>query len=601
MSESLSPQPSEPVDVSPTAVFDGLDSGVMLLSGEGLILYANMPMQELLKLGEGAIIGQRVGTLLPPDESFLGRSCAEALATRGEAGTVGWDALLDTWIALRTFPATVGIEVHVRAMPEGTEAISPIERIFHDESVVSLDAITVPMHIVDHDGVIHYANQADLQLLGYAREDYVGHSIAEFHVDASAAQEHLRNLRSGAALHNLEVDLRHADGSVRSVQITAGPHASGSAVPYIQCFSHDITISRAAELHDARLAAIVESSDDAIIGKRMDGIIISWNHGAERLYGYTADEAIGQPVTLIMPREMEDEFPSIMLRLARGEQIDHYETVRVDKQGRRIDVSVSIAPIRGQSGRIIGAAAIARDISERRVLEQKQNEFLTMVAHDLRSPLTAVKGYAQLMQRREQYSESAVNAILAQVHQMERLVGDVLEITRLDENRLEIVRADVDLIQLAKGAIGRARDFTGTIRLRLEVPETAMIGHWDEGRLSQVLDNLVTNAVKYAPEGEIVLRLVPHDDHAEVIVKDHGPGIPPENLPYIFDRFYRGTNGSGSSRGVGLGLAITKALVEAHGGTIHVASTVGTGTVFTVSLPWRLADSESSATATLGD
>jgi PAS domain S-box-containing protein len=599
MSESLSPSSSQPVDASPTAVFDRLDSGVMLLSGEGVILYANRAMQELLVVDDGTIVGHRIDTLMPPAKSFLGRACITALATEHETATVGKDTLLDTWIGIRTFPATVGIEVHARAMPDVTEAIPPTELVFKDETVVSLDSITVPMHIVDLNGVIQYANQADLQLLGYSRDDYVGHSITELHVDSAAAQEHLQTLRGGVESHSFEVQLRHADGSVHSIQITAGPHASGTDTPYIQCFSNDVTVSRAAELRDAHLAAIVESSDDAIIGKRMDGVIISWNQGAERLYGYTADEAIGRPVTLIMPDEMEDEFPSIMIRLARGEQIDHYETVRVDKHGRRIDVSVSIAPIRGQSGRIIGAAAIARDISDRRVLERKQNEFLTMVAHDLRSPLTAVKGYAQLMQRREKYSESAVSAILAQVHQMERLVGDVLEITRMDENRLEIARADVDLVELAQGSIGRARDFTGTTRIQLDAPKTAMVGYWDGGRLSQVLDNLITNAVKYAPEGEIVVRLVPHDDHATVMVEDHGPGIPPENLPHIFDRFYRGTNGSNSSRGVGLGLAITKALVEAHGGEIDVESSVGEGTRFTVTLPWRQPASEAPTAATL--
>lgn len=584
---------SEPTDQhldesTPGLTLERLDSALLLLTSEGHVLYASNPMVALLGRRRDEVVGAHVDTILPVAKSFLGRTCVETLASRKATTTFGWDTYLSSWIGVRIHPTANGIEAHVRTMPTGDEDSPPGVEATDEDPAVSLDSITVPMHVVDREGVIRYANQADLDLLGYEQEHYVGRSIADFHVREADARELIDLLRQGEELQDHEVTLRHRNGASRVVLITTGIH-HGDDADLIQCFPRDVTEQRAAEERDARLAAIVQSSDDAIIAKRLDGIITSWNPAAERLYGYTAEEAIGQRVSFIMPDDMEDEFPTIMGRLVRGERIDHYETVRVTKDGRRVHVSISIAPIRNSSGRLVGASAIARDITERRLLEFRQREFLTMVAHDLRSPLTAVKGYTQLMQRRGTYSESALAAILSQVHQMERLIGDVLEITRMDENRFEMHLSDVDLATIARAAVDRAGEIGDTDRIHLDAPEAPMVGHWDEVRLTQILDNLITNAVKYAPTGEITVRLAHFPDHAAIDVRDRGPGIAPEHLPHIFERFYRGPGESVSARGVGLGLAITRALVEVHGGTIEAESALGEGTVFTVTLPWNAA------------
>ncbi|HYH13564.1 MAG TPA: PAS domain S-box protein [Thermomicrobiales bacterium] len=593
------PEASQSIDqYLPDLTFDRLEGGVLLLTRAGRVLYANAPMVTLLGRPRDRVIGAHVDSILPVAESFLGRTCLASLGEMKRTATFGWDAFLGSWIGVRIFPTANGIEAHVRSMPTGNEEAAPPAEPAEEDTAVSLDSIAVPMSVLDREGVIQYANQADLDLLGYERDDYVGRPITDFLLYPATGRDLLDKLRRGEAMSDYEVALRHRSGEPRMVQITTGIHQDDTDIVYIQCFSRDITEQRAAEERDARLAAIVESSDDAIIAKRLDGIITSWNPGAERLYGYTAEEAIGERITLIMPAEMEDEFPSIMSRLARGEHIDHYETVRQAKNGRRIHVSVSIAPIRSSSGKIVGASTIARDISERRILELKQREFLSMVAHDLRSPLTAIKGYAQLMQRREAYSASAVTAILSQVLQMERLVGDVLDITRMDENQFEVDLAEVDLVQIVRTAVSRARDLEETDRVLLEVPNDPLVGMWDQARLAQILDNLLTNATKYAPTGDIAVRLTNQGSCAEIVVQDHGPGIAPEHLPYIFDRFYREPGSGSLARGVGLGLAITKALVEAHGGEISVDSTAGEGTAFTVRLPWDAAEMRSARTDT---
>jgi PAS domain S-box-containing protein len=349
---------------------------------------------------------------------------------------------------------------------------------------------------------------------------------------------------------------------------------------------HDITAERAAEERDARLAAIIHDSDDAIITKRMDGVITSWNPSAARLFGYTAEEAIGQPISMIMPPDMADEFPGIMRRLARGEHIDHYETVRQTKAGHFIDVSVSISPIRNSAGRIVGASDITRDITERRALERKQREFLAMVAHDLRSPLTSIKGFAQLMQRRGSYSSTGIAAILNQVQLIEHLVEDVLEITRLDENRQDVTFAPVDLTALVRAIIDRTQALLPSERIALHAPDGAVEGTWDVLRIEQALGNVLSNAVKYAPTGPIDVTVTPADSHVEITVRDHGRGIAPEDLPRVFERFYRVPGEASNARGVGLGLTITRTLVEAHGGSVAIDSRLGEGTSVMIALPW---------------
>jgi PAS domain S-box-containing protein len=229
-----------------------------------------------------------------------------------------------------------------------------------------IENATIGLHWVGPDGTILWANQAELDLLGYTREEYVGHNIAEFHADGRAIEDILRRLANRETIQNYEARLRCKDGSVKCVLINSNVRWDGDRFVHTRCFTRDITDIKVAEEYRAALAAIVESSDDAILSKNMDGIILSWNKGAERLYGYSPEEVIGRSVSMLMPPEQADDFPKIMSRLRRGEKVDHYETERVRKDGRRLYVSLSVSPMLDASGHVIGASAIARDITERR-------------------------------------------------------------------------------------------------------------------------------------------------------------------------------------------------------------------------------------------
>ncbi len=232
-----------------------------------------------------------------------------------------------------------------------------------------IENATICLHWVGPDGTILWANRAELQLLGYPKEEYFGRNIVDFHVDRPVIDDIMRRLLSKEEISGYEARLRCKDGSIKYVIINSSGLWEGERFLHTRCFTHDITDRKRAEEAQARLAAIVESSDDAIVSKTLDAVITSWNQGAERLFGYRAVEAVGQSITLIIPPERLNEEPAILERLRRGERVDHFETVRVAKDGRRLDISLTISPVRDSNGRIIGASKIARDITARKRAE----------------------------------------------------------------------------------------------------------------------------------------------------------------------------------------------------------------------------------------
>jgi PAS domain S-box-containing protein len=344
----------------------------------------------------------------------------------------------------------------------------------------------------------------------------------------------------------------------------------------------DVSERHRAAIDRQRLAAIVESSDDVIIGKTLDGIVTSWNQAAERLYGYAAEEMIGQSIARIFPPERIDELRDFMERLSRGERISHHDAVRIAKDGRQIDISVSVSPIADAAGRIVGAATIAQDISERKRMEAAQRDFLAMVSHDLRSPLTIIRASAQLLQRRGEYREATVETILAYADRMARLIDDLADVVRLEEGHLPLQRERLDLVGLARDAAA-ATEQSAPQKVRVDAADEPVYGAWDRVRIGQVVENLLGNALKHGgEEGEVVVRVDQRAGEALISVQDFGPGIDPVHMPRLFDRFYRANT---QSSGLGLGLYISRILVEAHGGRIWAESQPGQGSTFTVALP----------------
>lgn len=376
----------------------------------------------------------------------------------------------------------------------------------------------------------------------------------------------------------------------------------------------DITERRKFEEGRLRLAAIVESSDDAIVGKTLEGIITSWNQAAERIFGYSPQEIIGKSVTVLMPPDRVSEEPGIIQRIKRGERIEHYETVRQRKDGTLLHVSLTVSPIKDDHGRIIGASKIARDITDRvrtneeraKLLESERaarleaeristmkDEFLANLSHELRTPLNAILGWSQLLTI-GQMSPDEITAGLQTIERNARaqtqLIEDLLDMNRIISGK---IRLDVQLTNLAKviqAAIDSVRPSAEAkgIRLREILDPLASPVSGDPNRLQQVVWNLLSNAIKFTPKGgkiDVLLQRVA--SHIEVIVHDSGAGIHHEFLPHVFERFRQADSSTTRKHGgLGLGLSIVKQLVELHGGTVRAESGgEGQGATFTVSLP----------------
>ncbi len=238
------------------------------------------------------------------------------------------------------------------------------------------DHAPVGLHWEGPDGVILRVNDAELAILGYSREEYVGHHVSEFHLDEGLTGDITARLRRGEPIVDCEARLRSKDGSVKDVMINANVLLEDGRFVYSRCFTRDITNQKRAQAHFNYLAAIVENSEDAIISTTFDGMIVTWNAGAQRLYGYTAAEVKGRPISLLLPSHQSDELLDIYAQLKRGEWIARYESERVTKRGDKIEVALTLSPIKNAAGGVIGVSAIERDIT---TVKREEDERLKLI------------------------------------------------------------------------------------------------------------------------------------------------------------------------------------------------------------------------------
>jgi PAS domain S-box-containing protein len=339
----------------------------------------------------------------------------------------------------------------------------------------------------------------------------------------------------------------------------------------------------AAQAAEARFRTLFQSVPDAILVADASARLLDANPAAVSLLGRTHEELRTLSVPDIVAAERawtEAEFGRFVqdgvwrseLDLRRGD-------------GTLVPVEAQASAVALPDGTIY--LSVLRDISERRQHDQQRQDFIAMVAHDLKNPLTTMKGYAQLLQRRGAYSERNVATIVSQANRLERLIDDLRDVARIDAGQLALDRAPVDLAALVRTNVEESRALSEAHTIDLETPDEPVIGAWDAGRLAQVIENLLSNAVKYSPDGGAIHVCVTANEHeAQLVVIDEGIGIPPEALARVFERFYRSDTGVAANRkGLGLGLYISKALVEAHGGTIAVEPLSPTGSAFSVTLP----------------
>jgi PAS domain S-box-containing protein len=469
------------------------------------------------------------------------------------------------------------------------------------------------IHWVDLNGRILWANNAELEMLGYSAEEYVDHHIREFHADPAVIGEILQRLSGGETLRNHPADLLAKDGSRRHVLINSNIFRHDDGFVHTQCFTRDVTGLKQAQRAEAFLSTIIESADDAIISKTLDGVITSWNPGAERIFGYSPEEVIGKPITILIPPEQHNEERTILDKLRRGERVEHYETRRRRKDGTIIDISLTVSPVRDGEGRIVGASKIARDITERKRLQAERNrllqqeraarnqaeaanrikdDFLAILSHELRTPLNAVIGWVNILESRKDNDliERATEVIKRNAGIQKRMIEDLLDVARILTGKMVIKTDLVDVRNVVEAALDSVRPAASgkAIRLDTDFQDSLPQIVGDADRLQQVVWNLLSNSIKFTPHsGYVQLRLAHSGSHVEFSVRDTGQGIRREFLPHVFDRFTQGDPSTTRIHGgLGIGLAVVRHVVEAHGGSVHAHSDgEGLGSTFTVRLP----------------
>ncbi|HEX2475823.1 MAG TPA: PAS domain S-box protein [Lacipirellulaceae bacterium] len=606
---------------------------------------------------------------------------------------------------------------------------------------VALNSIGDAVMATDAQGIVLLMNPVAEELTGWKSAEARGRRLNEvFRIINERTRQAVEDpggkvLATGriVGLANHTVLLAR-DGTERPIDDSAAPikNEFGEILGVVLVF-RDATKQRLAQENAERLTAIVEHSNDAIIGKDLQGIITSWNAAAERLYGFTSQEAVGQPISKIVPADRQAELKTIMERLVGGEPIEHLETVRVKRDGTRIDISLTVSPIKNAYGEVVGASKIARDISQRKraqealrisearksaffrsaldciisidhdgrvvefnpaaedtfgyreeeavgkelasliippavreqlrrglahylatgeapvlnrrlemmgwrsdntefpveltvtrvqldgapvftahlrdISERKQlenqlrqyiadlseadrrkDEFLAMLAHELRNPLAAI-GYAmQLLSTSPEQLSLATEITQRQVRQLTHLIDDLLDVSRITTNRIQLRKEAIDAGVVVSRAVGSARSAIEerSQKLAVDISHQQMPLFADPTRIEQVIVNLLVNAAKYTPEGgDISVKAYPENEHVVIKVRDAGVGIPREMLTRVFELFTQvEPTIDRAAGGLGIGLTVVRHLTEMHGGTVSAASEgLGKGSEFSVHLP----------------
>src|SRR5687768_8147799 len=453
------------------------------------------------------------------------------------------------------------------------------------------------------DGCIETWNRSAERMFGYSASEVIGRPIEIIvppEIRAIGENSSLRVLTGQTAKHFETTGLtRDGQRIPISVSLSVVVAPEGQVVGTSRII-RDISEQRTLERETLRLAAIVNSSEDAIVSKDLNGIVQTWNRSAERMFGYSAEEIVGRPIRLIIPEDRQTEEDKVLATIRTGGAVEHFETIRQRKDGTLIEISLSVSPVRARDGTVIGASKIARDISEQRRLARRaeeaarsRDEFLAMLSHELRTPLNAVLGYTRMLRdgrygddRREQ----VIEIIERNARILSQLVSDVLDVSSIVTGKVRLTLQECDVAAPLRAAVDIIRpsaDAKG-VAVRLTMPDEPAKASCDTDRMQQVFWNLLSNAVKFTPRGGVVqATLAAQGDAISITVVDSGIGIRSESLPFLFQRFWQAENvHTRFTGGMGLGLALARHFVELHGGTITAASEgEGHGSTFVVSLP----------------
>jgi PAS domain S-box-containing protein len=600
------------------AIIDSTDDAVIGMNVDGIVTLWNCAAERIFGFSHAEMVGRSTAEIVPAYK----RGEEDDVMARALGGE-----LVDHFETIRVHKSGRPIEMSLTVSPirddsgklvgvshiarDVTERKALDRQAFHLAALVSSsdDAIASK----DLTGTVLSWNQAAERMFGYTAADIVGQSIRLI-IPADRWSEEddvLRSVRAGGRIEHFETLRQRKDGVLIPVSVTVSPIRTDTGeIVGASKIVRDVSERSTMERETRRLAAIVDSSDDAIISKDLNGVVQTWNRAAEQMFGYTPAEMIGRPITTIIPEDRLQEEGDVLGRIRSGMSIGHYETIRRAKDGTLVPISLTVSPICDRHGRVVGASKIARDLSVLRAyattLEQtvkartaslelantQLESFAYSVSHDLRAPLRGMQGLShalledygeQLDERGRDYAARIVREAAA----LDQLIQDLLTYSRL--THIEVEMEDIGVGEVLDSALENLREDIRLSHAVVRVSGSLPNVRANRTMLIQAVTNLISNAVKFGGAHPAVVVVLERDgDLARITVEDHGIGIAPQHQERIFRAFER-LHGVERYPGTGMGLAIVRKAMERQGGRVGVQSEEGQGSRFWIELPRSMA------------
>jgi PAS domain S-box-containing protein len=621
------------------AIVDSSDDAIITKNLDGTITSWNQGAQRIFGYTPQEAIGQPITILIPPDRLGEEPLILDRIK-RGERirhfQTIRQaknGALLNVSLTVSPVIDSAGRIIGASKIARDiSQEVTARERMRQSEEQfrVTLSSIGDAVIATDQKGHITFMNLIAEELTGWSTAEATGVPIDNvFKIVNEFTRKPVENPVTkvlaegrivGLANHTILIS---KDGTERPIDDSGAPiRGSEADLRGVVLVFRDVTERREAEMAALRLASIVHNSDDAIISKNLDGTIVTWNEGAERIFGYSAEEIIGKSIKTLVPPELQTEEDEILARLRRGERVYHFETTRVTKDGRRIPIALTSSPIRDHEGRIVGASKIARDISESKraekaiadanqklrshaeALEEQVRErtrtlektvvelesFSYSLSHDMRAPLRAIESFSELVlkdygERIEEQGRDYLKRAIGAAQRMDQLILDLLAFTRVSRSPIRLESVDVE--KLIGRILHERMDFQ-IPRADIKIDGPLLPARGNEASLSQCFTNLLDNAVKFIASGKTPQVRIHSERKATGVrywIEDNGIGISPEEKKQLFKMFHRVH--SEAYPGTGIGLAIVRKAVERMGGETGVESEPGKGSRFWVELPGK--------------